>query len=246
MQRYRADLHIHSVLSPCGDLEMSPVRIVKEAKIKNLDIIGITDHNSTLHAKLVKKLAKENGITVMMGAEVTSREEIHCLTFFEKDSELDEFQTYLEQHLKGVKNNPKYFGYQVVVDENDQILQEIETLLISALDVSIDELQKKVHELKGLFIPAHVKRPRFSLTSQLGFIPADMKADAYEISRHVTYEEFRSQNSYLSDFSVIRSSDAHFPEDIGTVFTEFEMEAPTFSELKKAIQGKDNRKVILK
>jgi len=57
MKTYRADLHIHSVLSPCGDLDMSPVNIVEEASRKGLDIIGITDHNTTRHTGLVKRLA---------------------------------------------------------------------------------------------------------------------------------------------------------------------------------------------
>lgn len=31
---YKADLHIHSVLSPCADLEMSPINIINKAKEK--------------------------------------------------------------------------------------------------------------------------------------------------------------------------------------------------------------------
>ena len=85
MNKYRADLHIHTVLSPCGNLEMSPANIIKKACEKGLDIIGITDHNSTRHCKLVSKLSELAGIFVLMGAEVTTREEVHCLTFFEND-----------------------------------------------------------------------------------------------------------------------------------------------------------------
>ena len=47
--QFKADMHIHSVLSPCGDIEMSPSAIVAQAKAKGLDIIGLTDHNSTLN-----------------------------------------------------------------------------------------------------------------------------------------------------------------------------------------------------
>ena len=83
MKKYRADLHIHTVLSPCGDLEMSPVNIVQKAKERSLNILGISDHNSTLHAPLIKKLAAKEGILVLMGAEVTTKEEVHCLCFFE-------------------------------------------------------------------------------------------------------------------------------------------------------------------
>ena len=49
----RADLHIHTVLSPCGDLEMSPENILHFAQIQGLNMIGITDHNSTRQARKV-------------------------------------------------------------------------------------------------------------------------------------------------------------------------------------------------
>ncbi|MGC9343178.1 MAG: PHP domain-containing protein, partial [Bacteroidales bacterium] len=88
MEEFRADLHIHSVLSPCGDLEMSPVKLVETAAAKGLDIIGITDHNTTLHCRLVKELGEEQGIFVLTGVEVNTKEEIHCLAFFEKDQDL--------------------------------------------------------------------------------------------------------------------------------------------------------------
>ncbi len=84
MKSFRADLHIHTTLSPCGDLEMHPVNIVSKAAIQGLDIIGITDHNSTRHCALISRLAAEKGIFVMQGAEVTTKEEVHCLVFFEK------------------------------------------------------------------------------------------------------------------------------------------------------------------
>ena len=140
MNHYKADLHTHTVLSPCGDLEMSPRNIIQRAKEKKIDILGITDHNSTRNCKVLEDLAKDHDILVLKGAEVNSKEEIHCLTFFEKDEELFEFQDYLERHLTEVKNDVKKFGYQVVVDRDDHILDEVELLLIWALNKSIREI----------------------------------------------------------------------------------------------------------
>ena len=91
MNQYRADLHIHTVLSPCADLEMTPANIVNRAKEKGLQIIGITDHNSIKNALLVKKLAQKTGIFVLTGAEVTTKEEVHCLAFFEFENQLEQF-----------------------------------------------------------------------------------------------------------------------------------------------------------
>jgi len=83
---------------------MSPVKLVKAAAKKGLDIIGITDHNTTLHCGLVKELGEEAGIFVLGGAEVNTREEIHCLAFFEKDEELSDFHpSALELKILGWK-----------------------------------------------------------------------------------------------------------------------------------------------
>lgn len=120
----RADLHIHTVLSPCGDLEMSPLSILEAARKQKLDIIGITDHNSTRQSKIIRDAAKAFGIFVLTGAEVTTQEEAHCLAFFADDARLDVFQEYLDKHLPDFPNNPEKFGYQVVVDTQDQILYE--------------------------------------------------------------------------------------------------------------------------
>ena len=71
MKSFRTDLHIHTVLSPCGDLEMSPARIVLLAKERGLDIIGITDHNSTRQCRVVWELGQKAGLTVIPGCEAT-------------------------------------------------------------------------------------------------------------------------------------------------------------------------------
>ncbi len=41
-----ADLHIHSVLSPCADRDMLPHCIILEAWEKNINLIAVTDHNA--------------------------------------------------------------------------------------------------------------------------------------------------------------------------------------------------------
>ena len=106
------------------------------------------------------------------------------MAFFEKDDELFDFQNYLEEHLPKIRNDVKKFGYQVVIDENENIIEQIDWLLISALDISINQIEKKVHDLNGLFIPAHIDRMRYSILSQLGFVPNDLRIDALEISKY--------------------------------------------------------------
>lgn len=243
MFEYKADLHIHTVLSPCGDLDMSPVNVVNTAAEKGLDIIGITDHNTTRHCELVKELGKEKGIFVLTGTEVNSKEEIHSLAFFEKTEQLAEFQEYLDNWLPPVKNDPKRFGYQVQVNRYDEIIYEEENSLFSAVDRSIDEIEQKVHELDGIFIPAHLDRPRNSVYSQLGFFPDDLRADAIEISWASLVADYLRKHPELNGFKIVRSSDAHFPEDIARAMSIFTLRNRSFCEVKMALQGRGGREI---
>ena len=238
-------MHIHSVLSPCADLDMSPRHIIEKAVERQIDILGITDHNSTRHGPLMRRLGKENGIMVLTGAEVTSREEVHCLTFFENDEQLSVFQEYLDSNIIPFPNDPDRFGHQVVVDENDMIIDEVENLLISSIDKDIEQIEKFVHHLEGIFIPAHINRQRNSIISQLGFVPSGLAADALEISRHTGKEEFLEKNSGLSEYTFIQSSDAHFPDDVGKICSVFRLKEPAFGEIKMALSKKKGREVVV-
>lgn len=245
MKIYKADLHIHTILSPCASLDMSPKNIVQKALEQDLQIIGITDHNSTLQCSVVIDEAAKKGLTVYPGVEVTTKEEIHCLAFFRTVEVLNEFQSYLDEYLPFVKNNPDLFGYQVVVDENENIVHEEEKLLISALRIGIDMVEELVHQLDGIFIPAHINKPKDSLISQLGFVPATLKADAFELSRHVSTEFFRKQKRF-SEETFVRNSDAHTLDQIGGEYTYFEMESTDFSEFCLALRNQSGRKVSVR
>ncbi len=245
MKQFRADLHIHTILSPCADLEMSPKNIVRKAKELNLDIIGITDHNSTLQCEIVRKEAQKEGLTVYSGVEVTTQEEIHCLAFFGNTEALNKFQEYIDQNLPDFKNNTDLFGYQVVVDENENIIYEEDKLLISALNADIDSIEIMVHKLNGIFIPAHTNKPANSLLSQLGIIPPSLKVDAFEITNQITKEAFLSQNHLSDNTVIIRNSDAHFINQIASIATIFEMESPDFSEFRLALNNLSGRKVVM-
>jgi len=241
MQSFKADLHLHTVLSPCGDLEMSPTNIVAKAKEKQLDCIAITDHNSTLHCKLAKELGQREGILVIMGAEVTSKEEAHCLCFFEDEDSLDKFQIWLDEKLPKIALDEDKFGYQLVVNQEEEIIDQKEFLLINAIDADLDTIYEKVSSLNGLFVPAHINKGANSLTSQLGFVPPDVKADALEISGHISKTNFLKKNAYLKKFQFIQDSDSHFIDSIGDVYCNLIMEELSFEEFRLAIRGEEGR-----
>ncbi len=238
-------MHIHTVLSPCADLDMSPENIVARAKKQKLDIIAITDHNSARNVEVVSKVAAREHIFVLPGCEVNTSEEIHVLVFFPDLEAMAIFQQYIDRHLPSILNHPRLFGYQVIVDEHSNITGYEERYLGTALEVGIDEVEKKVHELNGIFIPAHVDRQVTSIYSQLGFIPEDLQVEALQISKRANEADIRATYSIPNEISIVKFSDAHYPENVGEVYTLFNMQEISFSEIKKALLKIDHRKTTV-
>lgn len=241
MKEFKADLHIHTVLSPCGDFGMTPRGIVDQALKKNLQIIGITDHNTTRHCRLIMELGEAKGIFVLPGAEINSREEVHCLTLFENIESLESFQVYIDRFLVVIPHNHEKLGDQVVVDKYEMIVAKEQKSLYSIVDQSLEEISQKVHSLGGIFIPAHINRPRNSLLSQLGFIPEGLLFEALELLPGVGLLHIEEDKTT----KFIQCSDAHFLEDIGRRISIFRMEELTYREILLALAHKKNREVIL-
>ncbi len=245
MRSIRADLHIHTLLSPCADLEMTPRNIVRRALKMGLSMIGITDHNSTKNALLTQKLGGREGLFVLTGAEVTTREEVHCLVFFELPDELSAFQDYIEQNMAHVANPNGHFGYQPVVDEEENVVELIPWYLPAALDASIGEIQQMVRKLNGIFIPAHIDRPANGIISQLGFVPPSLQCDAFGLSRHAVLKHVKEHHVLQNKIPFIRNSDAHYLKQIGEIYTVFKMKEMSFFECRLALCGLESRSVEL-
>jgi len=237
----RADLHIHTCLSPCGDLEMSPKGIARQARSKEIDILGICDHNSSENVPALIKAAKKYQITVLPGMEVTSSEEVHILALFDALDSAQRLQDIIYAHLPG-ENDEETFGMQVVVNEEGEVLHFNNKLLIGASTLPVEEVVKTIHSLNGLAIAAHIDREGFSLIGQLGFIPEGLELDALEISPAISFEA--AVQKFAPLYPLTCSSDAHYLEDIGKGTTSFYIEEGTTEEIKKALMNVDGRKII--
>ncbi len=242
LKEFKADLHIHTCLSPCAELDMTPSFIVKTALEKGLNIIAITDHNSAENIPAARKAAADSGLTVLAGMEITSSEEAHILALFD-DERIGELQEVIYSNMPPDVNDEARFGEQVVVNEMDEVLGFNKRMLISATNMTAESILNTVHNLGGLAIASHIDKEVFSIISQLGFIPDSMKFDALEMSPHITREEadmlFKSYNS----FTWISSSDAHYPSDIGKRRSSFHINSPTIAEIKHAMHNIDGRRV---
>ncbi|MBM4176611.1 MAG: PHP domain-containing protein, partial [Ignavibacteria bacterium] len=173
LKKFMADLHIHSCLSPCGELSMTPQKIINEAKKKQLDFIAVSDHNSAENISAILNVAEKNSLTVIPAMEICSIEEVHTLALFRNLDSVLEMQSIVYNNLKG-KNNPDVFGIQVIGNENDEVEGFVDKLLIGATELSVDEIVNQVHSLDGLAIASHIDRESYSVISQLGFIPQNL------------------------------------------------------------------------
>lgn len=230
--KIKADLHIHTCLSPCGDLEMSPANIIRIAKEKSLDMIAITDHNTMRNVKTCVEIGNREGIFVIPGCEVNTQEEVHCLCFFPDLEAMNEFQLFLDENMPDIKNDPDRFGYQVAVDKNDVIVYEEHRSLFTGIRKEIEQVQRHVHKLGGIFAPAHIDKQKNSVFSQLGFIPFDLVYNALEVSRLTTPDDFLKKHPELMGKRFLQNSDAHFPQQIGTVYNVFEMDELNWENFK--------------
>jgi len=243
LKKINADLHIHTCLSPCGDIEMTPQSIVNRSKSIGLDLIGICDHNSSENAAAVKEAGEKIGLNVLAGMEVTSKEEAHILALFDDEKELSELQKIVYENLQGV-NDEELFGYQMVVNEQDEIIELNSKLLIGATELSVEKIVDIIHSLGGIAIASHVDRERFSLIGQLGFIPEGLNLDGLELSPAYMAEKKKYDFPMSSGFPLVTFSDAHFVSDIGKTFTTFLINEITVSEIKKALENQDGRSVL--
>jgi len=240
---FKADLHIHTCLSPCAELSMGPKTIVEKALQHGLDVIGISDHNSSENAPAVVKAARDRNLTVLPGMEVTSKEEVHILAVFDSVDKALQLQEIVYEHLHG-ENDTEAFGLQVVVNEDHDVLGFNKRLLAGATELSVEQVVDSISALEGLAIAAHVDRETFGIIGQLGFVPEELHLDALELSVNTSPEEARRRFPGYAGYAFIRSSDAHSATEIGKVRTSLLLWEPSTREIKKALRGEDGRRVL--
>ncbi len=242
LKRHQADLHIHTCLSPCADVKMSPRAIVQRARELDVDIVGICDHNSAENAPATLEAARGTGLRVLPGMEVTSAEEVHILALFDTLEPAQELQETVYRHLPG-ENDEETFGMQVVASADDEVLGFNPRLLIGATTLGVQDIVQAIRSLGGLAIAAHIDRESFSLIGQLGFVPDDLAIHALEISPAISPDQ--ATRRYAPSLPLVQSSDAHKLDEIGRCRTVLLIEEASIAEIKKALEENQGRRIVL-
>ena len=245
------DLHIHSCLSPCANLEMSPGEIVARAKAAGMDGIALTDHQSARNCPAIAECAKRAGLKCLYGLEVQTAEEVHTVALFDTVEQALAMTDFVYAAMPKRVNDPETFGDQPVVTWDDDIVELEWRILAMGCRHFIPETAAKVHELGGLYIAAHIDRPNFSVLSALGTIPApptvpaaspprgaDRYFDAVELSRTADETVWLPQ---ASKYAVTRSSDAHNLDDVARVWTEADLSEFSIAALRAVFSAKATR-----
>ena len=165
--KLRYDLHLHSCLSPCGDMDMTPNNIVGMAKLLGYDIIALTDHNTCRNTPAAVQAGERQGLVVVPGMELCTREEAHVVCLFPTAEAALAFGEWVEAHSPNIPNRPDIFGEQLILDADDQPIGTQENLLIAAADVGVYQVPELVRQYGGTAFPAHVDKEAYSITASL-------------------------------------------------------------------------------
>lgn len=210
------DMHIHSCLSPCGDDDMTPADIAGMGALNGLQIMALTDHNSCENCPAFFEACRFYGITPIAGMELTTAEDIHIVCLFPELEAALSFSDYVYNRIMPVMNKPDIFGKQTVVDCDGNEIKQIEKLLITATDITVDEVSELVKSYGGFCYPAHIDRESNGIIAVLGDIPPEPGFSFAELHDISELSQYKNDYPILDSFGFISSSDAHNLLDINT------------------------------
>lgn len=233
------DLHLHSCLSPCADNEMTPANLAAMCALAGLQVVALTDHNSTGNCAAFAQAAARHGLLAVPGMELCTKEEVHVICLFPKLEQADVFSEHIRKLLPPVKNDRDVFGAQILMDSEDGVLGEETSLLAGAADVSLYDVPDLVASFGGISYPAHIDRQVNSLLSQLGIWDPELKFSLAEVSLHCPESLFARRD--LKNLRHISACDAHYLHQISDAYQYMELPDKTAEEVIKWLAIGQNR-----
>lgn len=246
---YFADMHIHigqdvynKPVKITASKALTLTNVLKESsRNKGIDMIGVIDCHAPAVQEEIRQLIDTNvarelndggirfeKVTLILGAEIEIYDEhcqgpIHVLCYFPTLKKMSEFTKWLTPKMTNITlSSQRYYG-------------------------TAKDLQYKVKELSGLFIPAHVFTPFKSMygkgvnTSLAEVFDPDL-IDGIELglSSDTTMAD---QIVELHDYTYLSNSDAHSLAKIAREYQEIVMEEPSFKEFYFALHQVNDRKI---
>ncbi len=213
---------------------MTPATVAGLGALAGLDLVALTDHNATEHARAFEEAARFYGVQTLVGAEVTCSEDVHVVCLFENCDAMEGFSAFLRERRPKIQNVPDIFGEQRIVDADDELVGSCDDLLIYAADVGFNDLYEIACGFGGVAVPAHIDKDSNGAIAMLGGIPAEAGYRAFELFSPEKYDAVREAHFGGAPFRAIVNSDAHLPEKVGSRGGEIDLDC-TREELPRAM-----------
>lgn len=237
MAKFFYDLHMHSCLSPCAEDDMTPASIAGLAALNGLQIAALTDHNSCGNLAAFFAACRAYGVTPIAGMELETAEAIHLVCLFpEYDDAMRFWQTVRESYMMPFKNDPAVFGNQLYMNEDDEVLGEEETLLITSTILSLDDAVALAREHGAFVFPSHIDRTSNGIIAILGDLPPEPGFTLVEFNDGANVAPYREQYPAVRDLPVLVNSDAHRLTSVNEAenFLELDADAEDEESVRKA------------
>ncbi len=209
MSRYYYDLHTHSCLSPCADDDNTPNNLLGMASLAGIDILALTDHNTTKNCPAFFEASVKYGIIPVAGMELTTSEDIHLVCLFETLQSAMQFGELVEENRNLFLNRPDIFGEQLILDSEDNVIGKEEYLLSNATNISIEDAPKLAWRFGGVVFPAHIDREANGIIATLGTFPDTPHFDVVEFRDGDKVTEYVEKYG-LYGKKIVVDSDAHY------------------------------------
>lgn len=249
LKSFFADMHIHigrdmynKPVKITGAKSLTLTNILKEAsRNKGIQMVGVIDSHAPAVQQEIRELIKTNdaceledggirfeNVTLLLGSEIEVYDQyckgpLHVLCYFPTLEKIAEFSEWLTTKMKNITlSSQRYYG-------------------------TAKELQYKVKELSGIFIPAHVFTPFKSMygkgvhkSLREVFDPDLIDGIELGLSSDTTMAD---QIKELHDYTFVSNSDAHSLPKIAREYQELYMEDASFKEFDWVLHQVHGRKI---
>ncbi|MEJ2248716.1 MAG: endonuclease Q family protein [Candidatus Lokiarchaeota archaeon] len=240
MPLYNADLHIHSPHSIAVSQSLNLDTMLETAQKKGLHILGSGDVLQPAWMRYMEKNLEKGSkgrfsyknVNFILQTEIEDEESIHHVVFLPDFSSVRELRKKFEPYSKNISNE---WGGRPRVN------------------LKPPEIADSVSDVGGILGPAHAFTPFRAIFRQGKF--KTLKECYQDALDKISFLELGlSANTDLADrmkslsqISFLSNSDAHSqdPRSLGREFNRFEIDNPSFEEIRLALLRKNERKITL-
>ncbi len=227
----KVNLHVHTPKSLCySDSSTTLEQIVDAALASGLDILGITDHNTVEAIDSIREIAREKGLFIFPGIELSVKGG-HVLAIFELDTPVERLEDFLD-----------YIG----------VAREGRGDATATAEDGIEEVFEKIEEQGGIAIAAHIERwpSGFLETTEPRRVKVRIHNNKHLSALEITIPQNKGLwnagkvRGYPKKYACIQGSDAHALGQIGRRPVYIEMEQVSLENLRLAFLNYESRIVF--